>query len=98
MYLMVGTRVLGYGAEYTVKLIDADTTLEVEHSFDLTRLNNVEIDYDLLKSGKNEFEFTTPNSNNKLKFKILTHGDENNIQKEIDGYKKLAILQVYQMS
>jgi len=88
--LMVGTRVLGYGSEYLVKLTDPDTTLEVEHSFDLTKLNNVEIDYDLLKSGKNEFEFTTPNSNNKLKFKILTHADENNIQKEIDGYKKLA--------
>ena len=69
--LMVGTRVLGYGPEYTVKLTDPDTTLEVEHSFDLTKLNNVEIDYDSLKSGKNEFEFTTPNSNNKLKFKIL---------------------------
>ena len=64
--LMVGTRVLGYGPEYTVKLIDPDTTLEVEHSFDLTKLNNVEIDYDSLKSGKNEFEFTTPNSNNKF--------------------------------
>ena len=47
--LMVGTRVLGYGPEYTVKLTDPDTTLEVEHSFDLTKLNNVEIDYDSLK-------------------------------------------------
>ena len=50
----------------------------------MTKLNNVEIDYDLLKSGKNEFEFTTPNSKNKLTFKILTHGDEQNIQKEIE--------------
>ena len=64
----------------------------MEHSFDLTKLNNVEIDYDSLKSGKNEFEFTTPNSNNKLKFKILTRKHENNIQKEIDGYKKIKIL------
>ena len=88
--LMVGCRVLGYGPEYTVKLTDPDTTLEVEHGFDLTKLNNVEIDYDLLKSGKNEFDFTTPNSKNKVKFKLLTHGDEQNIQKEIKGYEKLA--------
>ncbi len=88
--LMVGCRVLGYGPEYVVKMTDPDTTLEVEHKFDLTKLKNVEIDYELLKSGKNEFEFTTPNSNNKLTFKILTHGDEQNIQKELKGYEKLA--------
>ena len=37
--LMVGTRVLGYGKEYVVSIQDPDTTLEVDHKFDLTKLN-----------------------------------------------------------
>jgi len=38
--LMVGTRVLGYGKDYVVTMEDPDTSLEVEHSFDLTKLNH----------------------------------------------------------
>ena len=55
--LMLGTRVLGYGKDYTVKLTDPDTGLEVEHTFDLTELKTKKIEDDIFKSGKNEFEF-----------------------------------------
>jgi len=88
--LMVGTRVLGYGKEYVVTMEDPDTSLEVEHSFDLTKLNHSTIDYDKLKSGKNEFEYITPNSKSKLVFKLLTHKDEKDIEKELKAYKKLS--------
>ena len=88
--LMIGTRVLGYGPEYVVKFEDPDTSLEVEHTFNLTQLKNADIDYKLLEGGKNEFEFETPNSGDKIVFKLLTHGDEKNVEKEIKAYQKLS--------
>ena len=41
------------------------------------------------KKGKNEFEFTLPISKIKLTFKLLTHKDENEMKKELDGLRKI---------
>ena len=49
--LMVGTRVLGYGKNYDIKITDPDTGLEVEHSFDLTKLETTKPDEKLFKNG-----------------------------------------------
>ena len=35
------------------------------------------------------FEFTLPHSKNNLTFKLLNHRDEKNIQRELDGLKKI---------
>ena len=56
--LMVGTRVLGYGKDYTVEIEDPDTTLQVEHTFDLTTLEHKKVDEKQLKKGVNKFEFS----------------------------------------
>ncbi len=90
--LMVGTRVLGYGKEYAVSIQDPDTSLEVEHKFDLTKLNNKKVDYKLLESvkGVNKFEYELPNSGRKVEFKLLTHSDERAIDKALLAYKKLS--------
>ena len=88
--LMVGTRVLGYGKEYVVNMTDPDTTLEVEHSFDLTTLNHKKVDEKLFKSGENKFEFELPNTKRKIEFKLLTHNDERNIEKELKALTKLS--------
>ena len=81
--IMIAARILGYGKDYTF------TFDGVEETIDLTDVENKEIDEDLFKSGKNEFEFTFPHSGNEITFKLLTHGDEAKIQREIDGLKKL---------
>jgi len=86
--LMVGTRVLGYGADYTIKLTDPDTSLEVEHTFDLTKLETTKPDEKLFKNG-NKFEFTLPTSKRTIEFKLLTHKDERELDAEIEGYKKV---------
>jgi len=39
--------------------------------------------------GQNEFSFTLPASNNEITFKLLTHGDEAKIEKELQGLKKI---------
>jgi len=89
--LMVGTRVLGYGKDYTIKIVDPDTGLDVEHTFDLTKLETTKPDEKLFKNG-NKFEFTLPTSKRTIEFKLLTHKDERELDAEIEGYKKVAAL------
>ena len=88
--LMLGTRVLGYGPNYDVQITDPDTGLEVEHTFDLTKLSTKEVDEKLFESGKNKFKFTLPHSKRVIEFKLMTHKDEREVEKEIEGYKKIT--------
>ena len=80
---MIAARILGYGKDYNF------TYEGVEETVDLTDVNNTEIDEELFKSGKNEFDFTFPHSGNEITFKLLNHGDETKIQRELDGLKKI---------
>jgi hypothetical protein len=81
--LLVAARVLGYGKDYEFNYGD---TKEV---IDLSLLKEKEIDESLLTKGKNEFKFTAPATGVELTFKLLTHGDEANIQREITGLRKV---------
>jgi len=87
--LMLGTRVLGYSKDYVVSIEDPDTGLDVEHTFDLTKLETKKVDDSLLKNG-NKFEFTLPHSKRVIEFKLMTHKDEKDVEKEVEGYKKIA--------
>ena len=81
--IMVAARILGYGSEYS---FDYNGTNEI---VDLSLLENKEIDESIFKDGNNSFSFTLPHSKNHITFKILTHEDEKNIQRELDGLKKI---------
>ena len=81
--IMVAARILSYGKNYTVKYNGED--IEV----DLSLLENKEIDYSLLESKNNEFAYKLPNTDNTITFKILSHRDETNIQREMEGLKKV---------
>jgi hypothetical protein len=85
--LMVGTRVLGYGKDYTFELKDPDTGNTIEHTYDLTKLENSKYDEKSLSKGVNEFEWTTPLSKNVLKFRLTTHRDEKKVN---DALKKVS--------
>ena len=62
-----------------------------EIEVDLTTLKEKPLDESLiLKPRKNEFEFILPHSGNKITFKLLTQKDDINIDKEIEGYKKIS--------
>jgi len=89
--LLVGTRVLGYGKEYRCKITDPDTFEEVEQVIDLTIFQNKPIDEELYKNG-NLFEYTLPNSERVLTFKLLTHGDEKKLLEIQKDYEKLQSL------
>ena len=81
--IMVAARILGYGSKYQF------TYNEEEHEVDLSLLENKNLDKKLFKSRTNEFSFELPHSGNKVTFKILTHKDEIDITRELEGLKKI---------
>ena len=85
--VMVASRILAYGPEYTVQVTNPNTGNEFEHTFDLTECNFKNISADI--SG-NEFEIELPYSKVKIKFKLLNGHDESNIDKELQSYKKIG--------
>jgi len=81
--IMVASRVLGYGKNYTF------TYNGQEETIDLSTLDNKPFDTSLITPGINEFNFTLPNSGIVVTFKILTHADEKKIDNELEGLKKI---------
>ena len=81
--IMVASRILGYGNEYTFNYGGE------EHTVDLTTLDNKQLDEKLFASRTNEFEFILPKSKNTITFKLLTHKDEQEINRELEGLKKI---------
>ena len=61
----------------------------VTFTVDLAKLESTYLDETLIKDGKNEFAFVLPHTDNKVTFKILTHKDEREIEREVTGLKKL---------
>ena len=81
--LFVAARVLGYGKDYSFNYAGEEITI------DLSLVENKPFDESQIISGTNEFSYTLPHSNNKITYKILTGHDEANIEKEIEGLKKI---------
>ena len=81
--IMIAARVLAYGKDYTVTFAGEKVTV------DLSKLDNKELDETLYNDRKNEFKFSLPHTDNQVTFRLLTHADEKNIEKEIEGRKKL---------
>ena len=81
--LLIAARILGYGSEYEFNY--KDETIKI----DLSVLDNKEINKKLFEQGKNEFSFTLPKSGSIITFKLLTHGDESKIERELKGLKKI---------
>ena len=86
--ILLATRVLGYGPEYDFSFYSSKTGDYINVNMDLTQVKTKDVDLSLFNN-KNEFEYITPHGKNKIVFKILTHGDENDIDKEIEALKKL---------
>lgn len=87
--IMVAARILGYGADYEVKLEHPETGILSEAKINLSDMEDKELDERLILEGKNEFEFTFPTSKVPITFKFLTQGDEEKIEKEMEGLKKI---------
>lgn len=81
--IMIAARILSYGAEYEFEYNGEKQTV------DLSQFDNKELDPRIKEGVENNFSFTLPHTKNEITFKLLTHGDERKIDKELEGLKKL---------
>ena len=81
--IMRASRILGYGAEYNFEYSGEQQTV------DLSKVENKPLKEELFKDRTNEFAFTLPKSKNTITFKLLTHKDEQDINRELEGLKKI---------
>jgi hypothetical protein len=81
--IMIASRILGYGKDYTFEYLGET------HTVDLSLLENKPLNEDLFTTRSNDFSFTLPHSENTITFKFLSHKDEQDIQRELDGLKKI---------
>ena len=81
--ILVAARVLGYGSDYSF------SHKGEEIHIDLNTIKDKQLDEKLVIDGKNDFSFTLPTSKKEVTFKLLTHGDEQKITRELKGLKKL---------
>jgi hypothetical protein len=86
--IVLATRLLGYGADYPISFYSSKTGEQIDAVVDLSKVQTKEVDTSIFNN-KNEFEFILPSNGKKITFKLLTHGDELAIQKDIDALEKL---------
>jgi len=88
--LLIASRILGYGKDYTFRAYNSDTQGIADFTVDLTTLNDKMLEVgDLKEEGVNNFDFILPYSKTPITFKLLTHGDEKSIERELTGLKKI---------
>jgi hypothetical protein len=87
--ILLATRILGYGPEYKVEVTDPFTLAQQDVSIDLSKVQTKEVSDDLLNRN-NVYEFELPVSKKKIKFKLLTHKDEKDINVEIQALNRLT--------
>lgn len=85
--IFVASRILAYGPEYDVVITDPNEGLPVSVKVDMSKLSIKEIDDSLLNRA-NEYDFVLPKSGSHIKFKLLTHGDEIAINKDIEASER----------
>ena len=81
--ILIATRILGYGSEYKFVYNGEEQTV------DLSQVEAKSIDESAYTRGLNEFSLTLPATNTPITFKLLTHGDEVKITKELEGIRKI---------
>lgn len=81
--IMIAARILGYGSDYSFNYSGESYTV------DLSQIENKPLKEELFTSRTNEFTFTLPKSGNTVTFKLLTHKDEQDINRELEGLKKI---------
>lgn len=80
--IMVAARILSYGKDYNINYKGNDITV------DLTEIKEKESE-DATPTENGDFLFNLPKSGNEVTFKLLTHGDDKKIDREVQGLKKI---------
>jgi hypothetical protein len=80
---MIAARVLGYGKDYAFDLYGES------HTVDLSTIESKPLHPTVETRKKNDFEFVLPESGNRVTFRFLTHKNEQEINRELEGLKKI---------
>lgn len=87
--IMVAARILMYGKDYTFDIDNPEVGEKpISITVDLTALDEKILNKTLLVEERNEIAYELPISKANITFKLLTHGDELEIEKELAGLKK----------
>lgn len=86
--ILLATRMLGYGKSYETEVSDPATFEKQQVTIDLSKIKVKEIDEELLNR-ENRYKFTLPASGKEVEFKLLTHGDELQIEQEQKAMQRL---------
>jgi len=84
--ILIWLRATGYGEMYPVTVIDPETGQEVETEIDLTTLKQKPLGANPDENGF--FDFELPMSKKKIKFRLLTARDEDEINKRVEAQSK----------
>ena len=87
--IMIASRILAYGPEYTCEVTNPSTGENIQHTFNLADCPFKELPKDVDYS-INEFSVELPVSKNNITFKLLTGKDEHIIDRELKSRKKLG--------
>ena len=87
--ILVASRVLAYGPVYNVSVTDPKENESVDVEVDMAKLSTKNVDESLFNR-QNEYEFVLPKSKIPIKFKLLTHKDEIDINAEIQSLNRLV--------
>jgi hypothetical protein len=86
--ILVTTRMLAFGSDYQILVKDNPTGEDMEANVDLSKIQIKEIDEKLINR-QNEYDYILPVSKTPIKFKLLTHGDELAINKDVEASEKI---------
>lgn len=84
--VMVASRILGYGKDYTIKSVCPKCGATVEQTVDLSKL---ETENEPTPTSANQFTITLPVSKTEIVLRLLTRNDELEIEKESKALKKV---------
>ena len=87
--VMVASRILAYGGDYTVEVTNPDTGEAQQETFDLTECQFKELPEGVNYSDNN-FELELPVTKIKITFKLLTGKDEADITNELKSLAKIG--------
>lgn len=88
--VMLAARVLGYGAEYPIKVTHPETGKEIETVADLNQLSPKVID-DSIYNNSREFNYTLPISKKQITIQLITAVEQKAIDRDIKGQEKAGI-------
>jgi hypothetical protein len=80
--IMVAARILSYGKDYDIEYKGQKITVDLSEIKD-------KVTEDATPTETGDFLFTLPKSGNEITFKLLTHGDDKKVDREVQGLKKI---------